>query len=135
MRKQPRIAARATCVLAAALVLACARNPEPAGADALISPQLVPVRGSLLDSGPDGSVLDLLSEHLTSAALSGEAAPPLVIVDGMTVINGLELLSRVPADLTQSVRYMRPLEAVRLYGNQAATGAILVRLKSNGSGH
>lgn len=127
----PRSAAGAALLLAAA-VIACANNPEPAGSDALMSPELVPVDGGgLLDWGPEGSVLDLLRDHLTAATLQRVAPEPLVMIDGMRIGDGLDFLSRLPAGLTHSVRYMRPLEAVRLYGQQAANGAILVRLKSS----
>jgi hypothetical protein len=96
-----------------------------------MSPELVPVDRDGSDAAA-ATVLDLVSDQLTPAVLERTAPQPLVVVDGLVVGHGLDLLERIPATFAESVRYLRTLEAVRLYGPQAASGAILVKLKSSG---
>lgn len=76
------------------------------------------------------NLLEFLRRGATSLRLGDYAAgleeQPLVIVDGVRMLDGVRRLELIPAFHADSVRILRPIEATTIHGARGRMGAIVV---------
>ena len=133
--KHPLVAAGLAAVTGVCLgIAACTHAPErdtagPGMYSLLIDGGSVPVPVS-------SSLLEALRRKASALLLddrSGPAnSPPLVVLDGTPLREGLPVLRTITVCDVAGVRLLRAVDAVRLYGGAGGAGAIVVRTHRGG---
>jgi len=118
--------------LAFTLIAGCAtasakarpRSPEPA----------LSLNGRRVSVTYGQSLLDVISPRVSGFRLGQhaqrQADVPLFYVDHVPVMEGIDLVARLPATDVDSVRTVLPTEAVIRFGTDGRNGAILVFTRS-----
>jgi hypothetical protein len=90
------------------------------------------VNGESVQTSETQTVLEVLSAKVPASLLS-ETAPsddqPIVLLDGVVLVDGVPSLGTIAAFHVVSVSTMRATEAVPLHGSKARNGAIVVKTK------
>jgi hypothetical protein len=88
-------------------------------------------RDTVVVNGPR-TVLELLEGRVARFRFSENALgrSPLVVVDDVSLVDGLGVLSTMRASDVQRIDILWPTEAAFRYGNAGGSGAIVIRTRS-----
>jgi hypothetical protein len=118
-------------LLAASWLMACSCASGRVALSGVPGERVI-VDGEEVFTAGDQTLLELLRRKVAGHRL-GEQAPvaeqPLVLVDGVAMMDGARALAGIPAFHVVSVSLLRQTEAVPLYGPRARFGAIIVRTR------
>lgn len=90
---------------------------------------LVVVNGEEVAAPGSESLREVLQRKATAFRLGEQTPPaewPLLVVDGVPMIDGLRSLDRIPALHVKRVTLLRAVQATPQYGPRAHYGAIIV---------
>ncbi len=92
----------------------------------------VTVNGEAVPTTGEENLLAVLRRKASAYRLGEQSSPddqPLVLVDGVAMMDGARSLNDIPASHVQSVTLLRPAAAVPAYGSRARKGAIVIKTR------